>query len=131
MKLKIIITTMALTAVCLGVHAQEKKTNPNPWFVQGQMGASYSTGDADFGKLIAPTGAIAVGKYFSPVWGARLAISGWRGNQQTGPRFLLRRSHRRRIDEPQPTHQEISRTIVRSQRYSRYRFQPYLQPQRQ
>lgn len=25
MKLKIIITTMALTAVCLGVHAQEKK----------------------------------------------------------------------------------------------------------
>ena len=42
MKLKIIITTMALTAVCLGVHAQEKKTNPNPWFVQGQMGASYS-----------------------------------------------------------------------------------------
>ena len=48
MKLKIIITTMALTAVCLGVHAQEKKTNPNPWFVQGQMGASYSTGDADF-----------------------------------------------------------------------------------
>ena len=79
MKLKIIITTMALTAVCLGVHAQEKKTNPNPWFVQGQMGASYSTGDADFGKLLAPTGAIAVGKYFSPVWGARLAISGWRG----------------------------------------------------
>ena len=71
MKLKIIITTMALTAVCLGVHAQEKKTNPNPWFVQGQMGASYSTGDADFGKLLAPTGAIAVGKYFSPVWGAR------------------------------------------------------------
>ena len=67
MKLKIIITTMALTAVCLGVHAQEKKTNPNPWFVQGQMGASYSTGDADFGKLLAPTGAIAVGKYFSPV----------------------------------------------------------------
>lgn len=66
MKLKIIITTMALTAVCLGVHAQEKKTNPNPWFVQGQMGASYSTGDADFGKLIAPTGAIAVGKYFPP-----------------------------------------------------------------
>lgn len=70
MKLKIIITTMALTAVCLGVHAQEKKTNPNPWFVQGQMGASYSTGDADFGKLLAPTGAIAVGKYFSPVWGS-------------------------------------------------------------
>ena len=32
MKLKIIITTMALTAVCLDVHAQEKKTNPNSKF---------------------------------------------------------------------------------------------------
>ena len=69
MKLKIIITTMALTAVCLGVHAQEKKTNPNPWFVQGQMGASYSTGDADFGKLFGvsaklPSGAIT----FTFVW---------------------------------------------------------------
>ena len=79
MKLKFIITVMALTAVCISVHAQEKKVNPNPWFIQGQMGASYSTGDAAFGKLIAPTGTIAVGKYFSPVWGARLAISGWRG----------------------------------------------------
>lgn len=79
MKLKTIITTLALATACIGVQAQEKKTNPNPWFIQGQLGASYSTGDAAFGKLIAPNGAIAVGKYFSPVWGARLAISGWRG----------------------------------------------------
>lgn len=45
MKLKFIITVMALTAACISVHAQEKKTNPNPWFIQGQMGASYSTVD--------------------------------------------------------------------------------------
>lgn len=79
MKLKFIITAMALTAVCVGAHAQEKKSNPNPWFIQGQLGATYSTGDADFGKLIAPSGAISAGKYFSPVWGARLSISGWQG----------------------------------------------------
>lgn len=36
MKLKIIITTMALTAVCLGVHAQEKKTNPNRGSYKGK-----------------------------------------------------------------------------------------------
>lgn len=79
MKLKFIITSIALVAVGISTYAQEKKANPNPWFIQGQMGASYSTGDAAFGKLIAPTGAIAVGKYFSPAWGARLSISGWSG----------------------------------------------------
>lgn len=79
MKLKFIITAMTLAAACISVHAQEKKANPNPWFIQGQLGTSYSSGDAAFGKLVAPAGTIAFGKYFSPVWGARLAISGWRG----------------------------------------------------
>lgn len=79
MKLKFIIIAVALIAVSIGVRAQEKKANPNPWFMQGQLGASYSTGDAAFGKLIAPSGAISVGKYFSPIWGARLSISGWSG----------------------------------------------------
>lgn len=77
MKLKTIITFFALTAICVSVRAQD--TNPNPWFIQGQLGASYSSGDASFGKLIAPSGTIAFGKYFSPVWGARFSISGWQG----------------------------------------------------
>lgn len=79
MKFKSIITFLALAAVCVSTQAQEKKLNPNPWFIQGQLGASYSSGDATFGKLIAPSGAISFGKYFSPVWGARLSISGWQG----------------------------------------------------
>ena len=54
MKLKFIITAMTLAAACISVHAQEKKANPNPWFIQGQLGASYSSGDAAFGKLVAP-----------------------------------------------------------------------------
>ena len=56
--------------------AQEKE---NPWFIQGQIGASYSSGDVPFGKLIGPSAQLAVGKYFTHVWGARLAISGWQG----------------------------------------------------
>lgn len=81
MKIKLIITSLALAAVCIGAQAQNQEMKPkqNPWFIQLQMGASYSAGDADFGKLIAPAGNIAVGKYFSPVWAARLDISGWRG----------------------------------------------------
>lgn len=79
MKLKSMITFLTLAAICVTGQAQDKKLNPNPWFIQGQLGASYSSGDASFGKLIAPSGSIAFGKYFSPVWGARLSISGWQG----------------------------------------------------
>lgn len=77
MKLQSIIIFLALIAVCGSAQAQEQ--NPSPWFIQGQMGASYTTGNTGLGKLITPSGAIAVGKYFSPKWGARLSISGWRG----------------------------------------------------
>ena len=77
MKLQSFIISLALAAVCGSARAQEQ--NPSPWFIQGQMGASYTTGDTGLGKLIAPSGAISVGKYFSPAWGARLSVSGWRG----------------------------------------------------
>lgn len=79
MNLKTFIACTTLLATGLTVGAQEKKSNPNPWFIQGQLGLSYSSGDAAFGKLLRPSGSIAVGKYFSPVWGARLAFSGWQG----------------------------------------------------
>ncbi|MBQ8673201.1 MAG: OmpA family protein [Bacteroides sp.] len=79
MNIKLITITLALAAAALCAQAQEKKDNPNPWFLQGQMGATYSSGDADFGKLLSPGGQIAVGKYFSHMWGARLAVSGWQG----------------------------------------------------
>lgn len=79
MNLKTFIACTTLLATGLTVGAQEKKSNPNPWFIQGQLGLSYSSGDAAFGKLLRPSGSIALGKYFSPVWGARLAFSGWQG----------------------------------------------------
>ena len=79
MKLRLFIIGMALVALGTGIHAQEKTQRLNPWFVEGQLGASYAVGNTGFGQLISPAGAISVGKYFSPVWGARLSISGWRG----------------------------------------------------
>ena len=78
MKLKALFCTMALAVVCSLSVAQERGTQ-SPWFVQGGLGASYSTGNAGIGHLISPAGQIAGGKYFSPVWGARLAIGGWQG----------------------------------------------------
>ncbi len=82
MKLRFIFASMMLAAGCLGIHAQQqenKESNPNPWFIQGNLGMTYSTGGTGIGKLLSPGGQLAVGKYFSPVWGARLAISGWQG----------------------------------------------------
>lgn len=84
MKFRTLLATFALAAVCMTAGAQEKAGNPNPWFIQGGLGASYSTGNTGIGSLISPAGQIAVGKYFSPVWGARLAVSGWQGRSTTG-----------------------------------------------
>ena len=76
MNVKSFIVSTALLATGLLASAQEKEANPNPWFIQGQIGASYSSGDVPFGKLTGPSAQLAVGKYFTHVWGARLAFSG-------------------------------------------------------
>lgn len=78
MKLRLVVAGVALAASIAGVYAQQQEKE-NPWFVSGQLGLGYSKSSGGLGELLSPTGQIAVGKYFSPVWGARLAISGWRG----------------------------------------------------
>ncbi|MEG1660684.1 MAG: OmpA family protein [Bacteroides sp.] len=77
MKTKHFLTALSLLALTGMVNAQEK--TENNWFIQGQLGASYSLGSADFGKLVSPSAAISVGKYFCPKVGARLSFSGWNG----------------------------------------------------
>lgn len=86
MKLKSLFIAASLLVLPFAVQAQDvpatKPAKPaveNPWFISGGLGLSYSTGSTGVGKLLAPAGQIAAGKYFSPVLGARLAISGWRG----------------------------------------------------
>lgn len=74
---------IAALILCMSMGAYAQKTENN-WFIQGQMGASYSLGGTGLGKLIAPAGQIAVGKYFNSSLGARLAISGWRGRAGSG-----------------------------------------------
>lgn len=75
MKFKSIITCLALGAAC-SLQAQDKPKE-NPWFMQGQLGITYSTGGTGIGRLLSPGGSLSVGKYFSPVWGARVNIGGW------------------------------------------------------
>ena len=67
------------------MSANAQSTDDN-WFLQGQLGASYSLDGTGIGKLISPAGQIAAGKYFNPYVGARLAVSGWRGRAGSGSR---------------------------------------------
>ena len=57
---------------------EEGKTAFNPhWFMQVQVGAAHTLGEAKFSDLISPAAAINVGYQFAPVWRARVGISGW------------------------------------------------------
>ena len=79
MKVKVIIAALLLAGAGMSANAQSTDDN---WFLQGQLGASYSLDGTGIGKLISPAGQIAAGKYFNPYVGARLAVSGWRGREQ-------------------------------------------------
>lgn len=80
---KLVLTIIcALTAMTLSAQ--------NNWFVSAGAGAQIYFGDHDkqasFGKRLAPNLDIAVGKWFSPVFGARLMYSGLqvKGATQSG-----------------------------------------------
>lgn len=57
---------------------EESKTLFNPhWFMQLQVGAAHTIGEAKFSDLISPAAALNVGYKFAPAFGARIGISGW------------------------------------------------------
>ena len=61
MKVKVIIAALLLAGAGMSANAQSTDDN---WFLQGQLGASYSLDGTGIGKLISPAGQIAAGKYF-------------------------------------------------------------------
>ncbi len=81
---KIILMGAALIMSMSG-FAQEKALKNygfgDNWFIQGQIGGSYSFSEnhtkADFGDRISPHVALSLGKHFSPIAGARLQVAGW------------------------------------------------------
>ncbi len=78
---------IAVFALFLGgtlASAQEKqikeegKVEFKPhWFMQVQVGAAHTVGEAKFTDLISPAAAVNVGYQFAPVWRARAGVSGW------------------------------------------------------
>ncbi len=57
---------------------EEGKTVFKPhWFIQAQVGAAHTVGEAKFTDLISPAAALHVGYKFAPAFGARIGVSGW------------------------------------------------------
>ena len=67
----------------LTASAQEQKgtteTEFEPhWYIQLQpLGAQYTLGERDFGDLVSYNVQAAIGRQFSELWGARLAVNAW------------------------------------------------------
>ena len=59
MKRKLLVIAVAFLGTFISANAQSTENN---WFLQGQVGASYSLDGTGIGKLISPAGQIAVGK---------------------------------------------------------------------
>lgn len=57
---------------------EEGKTVFKPhWFIQAQVGAAHTVGEAKFTDLTSPAAAINIGYKFVPAFGARIGGSGW------------------------------------------------------
>ena len=75
-------TILAVAAMLLmgsAVNAQEsEKGNLRSYnFIELQGGGQLTFTDAKKDKLITPVGAFSIGRYFTPVVGARLHVNGW------------------------------------------------------
>ena len=59
------------------IKEPEKTTFTPLWFIQAEVGAAHTVGEAKFTDLISPAAAVNVGYKFAPAFGARLGVSGW------------------------------------------------------
>ena len=80
MKIKNVFLSCLMLCGVLTASAQEAKTEyvHNPyWYIQLQGGAQYTLGEIAFKDLISPNVQVTVGRQFTPVFGARLAVNAW------------------------------------------------------
>lgn len=81
MKFKSVFAVVLLAACSVSAMAQEQSEekvvfNPHS-YLQLQGGISHTLGEAKFTDLLSPAAALSFGYQFSPVWGARIGVSGW------------------------------------------------------
>ena len=81
MKKTILSCLLALGFLSASAQEQQPKTeyvfNPH-WYVQIQpLGLQHTLGEVDFGDLNSYNVQAAIGRQFSPIFGARLAVNAW------------------------------------------------------
>ena len=79
---KLLIGIMAISVLPISAQEQrikepEKISFKPHWFIQAQIGAAHTVGEAKFTDLISPAAALNVGYKFAPAFGARVGVSGW------------------------------------------------------
>ena len=85
------ILSCLMLAAGLTASAQEQKGTTEyvfepHWYVQVQpVGVQYTLGEVDFGDLLSYNVQAAVGRQFSKLWGARLAVNAWQS--KAGSKF--------------------------------------------
>ena len=83
MKMKKAILSCLMLIAGLSASAQEQKGTTEyvfepHWYVQVQpLGAQYTLGERGFGDLISYNVQAAIGRQFTKLWGARLAVNAW------------------------------------------------------
>ncbi len=88
MKLKrnLVLAVMCLSTVAVfgqgepqssRIKEEGKITFKPHWFIQAQVGAAHTVGEAKFTDLISPAAALNVGYKFASAFGARVGVSGW------------------------------------------------------
>ena len=83
MKMKKAILSCLMLVAGLTASAQEQKGTTEyvfepHWYVQVQpLGVQYTLGETKFGDLLSYNVQAAVGRQFTQLWGARLAVNAW------------------------------------------------------
>lgn len=74
-----ILTTASVVAFAQDRQVKEEgKVIFKPhWFMQAQVGAAHTVGEAKFADLISPAAAVNFGYKFAPAFGIRVGASGW------------------------------------------------------
>ena len=71
------ISVLPISAQEQRIKEPEKISFKPHWFIQAQIGAAHTVGEAKFTDLISPAAALNVGYKFAPAFGARVGVSGW------------------------------------------------------
>lgn len=77
----LIVFAILCTTIAFAQSGEQRIKEPGKtvfhphWFIQTQIGAAHTVGEAKFADLISPAVALNVGYKFAPAFGARISVS--------------------------------------------------------